>query len=97
VLGMAFSYLPSGGLGAQVSQMSFIQPSAPVISPGEFQWFSIATIFITCLIASLILGVIQTGSKTQGLKFFPFMLLLSYVVYFVVSSFLESIFASMFI
>lgn len=97
VLGMAFSYLPSGGLGAQVPQMSFIQPSAPVISPGEFQWFSIATIFITCLIASLILGVIQTGSKTQGLKFFPFMLLLSYVVYFVVSSFLESIFASMFI
>ena len=97
VLGMAFSYLPSGGLGAEVPQMTFIQPSAPVITAGEFQWFSVATIFITCLIASLILGVIQSGSKTQGLKFFPFMLVLSYAVYFIVSSFLESIFASMFV
>jgi len=98
VLGMAFSSLPSGGsLGAEVPQMTFIQPSAPVITAGEFQWFSVATIFITCLIASLLLGVIQSGSKTQGLKFFPFMLLMAYVIYFVVSSFLESVFASMFI
>lgn len=97
VLSMAFSYLPSGGLGMEVPQMTFIQPSAPVITADEFQWFSIATIFVTCLIASLLLGVIQAGSKTQGLKFFPFMLLMAYVIYFVVSSFLESIFASMFI
>jgi pilus assembly protein TadC len=97
VLGMAFSYLPSGGLGSEVPQMTFIQPSAPVITAGEFQWFSVATIFITCMIASLILGVIQSGSKTQGLKFFPFMLIMAYAIYFVVSSFLESMFASMFV
>lgn len=97
VLTVAFSYLPAGGLGGQVPQMAIVQPSAPVVTPEEFQWFSIATIFITCLIASLILGVIQTGSKTQGLKFFPFMLVFSYVIYFVVSSFLQSFFASMLI
>jgi hypothetical protein len=97
VLSIAFSYLPSGGLAGQVPQMTFVQPSAPVITPTEFYWFSVATIFITCLFASLILGTIQTGSKTQGLKFFPFMLAFSYVVYFVVSSFLDSIFASMLI
>lgn len=97
VLAIAFSYLPAGGLGAQAPQMTFVQPTAPVITPDEFQWFSIATIFVTCFFASLILGAIQAGSKTQGLKFFPFMLVFSYIVFFVVSSFLQSIFASMLI
>ncbi|MDD2655393.1 MAG: type II secretion system F family protein [Candidatus ainarchaeum sp.] len=95
VLAIAFSYLPAGGLGSQVTQMTFVQPSAPIITADEFQWFSVATIFVTCLISSLLLGAIQSGSKTQGLKFFPFMLVVAYVVYFVVSSFLQSIFASM--
>ncbi|HNT60616.1 MAG TPA: type II secretion system F family protein [Candidatus Bilamarchaeaceae archaeon] len=95
VLAIAFSYLPPGGLGGQVPQMTFVQPSAPVITSDEFQWFSVATIFVTCLIASLLLGTIQTGAKTQGLKFFPFMLVVAYMVYFVVSSFLQSIFATM--
>ncbi len=97
VLTIAFSYLPAGGLAGQAQQMAFVQPTAPIITPDEFQWFSIATIFVTCFFASLILGAIQAGSKTQGLKYFPFMLVFAYVVFFVVSSFLESIFASMLI
>jgi Flp pilus assembly protein TadB len=95
VLAIAFSYLPPGGLGSQATQMTFVQPSSPIITADEFQWFSVATIFVTCLISALLLGTIQSGSKTQGLKFFPFMLVVAYVIYFVVSAFLQSIFATM--
>ena len=98
VLFIAFSYMPTGGLeGAAVPYTFFVQPSAPMISADEFFWFSMATIFITCLISSLLLGVIQRGSKMQGLKYLPFMLILAYIIYFIISSFLESYFSSMLI
>ncbi len=99
VLTMAFAYMPTGGLeaGAGGMPMSFMAtPSAPSISTDEFFWFSMALIFITSLISSLLLGIIRAGSKTQGIKYFPLMLLLSYVVYFVIASFLESMFSNMF-
>ncbi len=99
VLTMAFAYMPSGGLeaGAGGMPMSFMAtPSSPSISTDEFFWFSMALIFITSLISSLLLGIIRAGSKTQGIKYFPFMLVLSFIIYFVVASFLESMFSSMF-
>ncbi|MCP4647943.1 MAG: type II secretion system F family protein [bacterium] len=99
VLTMAFAFMPTGGLdsGAGGMPMSFMAtPSSPSISTDEFFWFSMALIFITSLISSLLLGIIRAGSKTQGIKYFPFMLILSLVVYFVVASFLESMFSSMF-
>jgi len=99
VLTMAFAYMPAGGIeaGAGGMPMSFMAtPSSPSISTEEFFWFSMALIFITSLISALLLGIIRAGSKTQGIKYFPFMLILSLVVYFVVASFLESMFSSMF-
>ncbi len=99
VLAMAFAYMPAGGIDAGASGMpaSFlVTPTAPSVSTEEFFWFSMALVFVTALISSLLLGIIRAGSKTQGIKYFPFLLLLSYAVYFLVASFLDSLFASMF-
>ncbi|MBN2122583.1 type II secretion system F family protein [Candidatus Micrarchaeota archaeon] len=98
VLASAFAYMPAGGLdsSAGVFTSFLITPSAPSVSTDEFFWFSMALVFVTSLIGSLLLGIVQAGSKTQGIKFFPLMLGASYAVYFLVSSALESMFASMF-
>jgi flagellar protein FlaJ len=97
VLASAFAYMPAGGMESSGVFTSFlITPSAPSVSTDEFFWFSMALVFVTSLIGSLLLGIVQAGSKTQGIKFFPFMLGASYAVYFLVSSALESMFASMF-
>lgn len=85
--------LPSAG----VQSVSFIKPSTPLITAVDFFYFSLATIFITTLISSFMVGVVQTGSKNQGLKYFPFMLIGAYAVYFIVSSLLESFFSTMLI
>ena len=95
VLFMAFSQIPQG---VQASDMGFfIQPSTPFITTTQFFYFSMATIFITALFSSLIIGIIKTGSKLQGLKYFPLMLILGYVIYFVVDSIMQSYFASILI
>lgn len=100
VLSMAFAYMPAGGVDAAASSgmpASFIAtPSSPSISTDEFFWFSMALVFLTSLISSLLLGIIGGGSKTQGMKYFPFMLASAYIIYFVVGSFLDSLFSSMF-
>ncbi|MBN1169836.1 type II secretion system F family protein [Candidatus Micrarchaeota archaeon] len=67
---------------------------APVISSSDFFWFSIPTIFVTALISSFIVSAIRTGSKGQGMKYFPFVLILSYVVYFFVTSIVDAFFSA---
>ena len=65
------------------------------ISSTDFFWFTMPTIFVTALISSFIVSVIRTGTKSQGMKYFPFVLVLSYLVYWVVSSGIESFFATL--
>ncbi len=89
----------SGSLGgttgaAGFGSLSSVSLSGPVISSADFFWFSIPTIFVTALISSFIVSVIRTGAKNQGMKYFPFVLVLSYIVYFVVISIVESFFAA---
>ncbi len=93
ILEKSFEFLPQ----TAVQMSTYLKPSAPLVTSTDFFYFSLATIFITTLISSLIIGVVQTGSKNQGIKYFPFMLIVAYLVYFVVSSFLESFFAGMLI
>lgn len=93
ILQKSFQFLPP----TAVQTTLFIRPSAPLISPDDFFWFSMATIFITVLISALMTGVVSTGSRNQGLKYFPFMLAAAYIVYFVVTSFLSSLFSQMII
>lgn len=89
----------AGGVGglsgaAGFGSVSSVSLSGPVISSADFFWFSIPTIFVTALISSFIVSVIRTGAKNQGMKYFPFVLVLSYVVYFIVISIVESFFAA---
>jgi len=66
----------------------------PAISSADFFWFSIPTMFVTALISSFIVSVIRTGSRGQGMKYFPFVLILSYVVYFIVINMVDAFFGA---
>jgi flagellar protein FlaJ len=87
-----------GGLsstaGGPFSTFSSVSFSGPAISSSDFFWFTIPTIFVTALISSFIVSVIRTGAKNQGMKYFPFVLVLSYIVYFIVINIVESFFAA---
>lgn len=65
-----------------------------VITANDFYYFSLATIFITSLFSSLIISTIRSGSRNEGIKYFPFIMLGSYIVYAVVGILLSSFFAS---
>ncbi|MBU0590852.1 type II secretion system F family protein [Candidatus Micrarchaeota archaeon] len=81
----------AGGPFATFSNMKF---GGAMISSSDFFWFSIPTIFVTALISSFIVSVIRTGSKNQGMKYFPFVLVVSYLIYWVVSSMVDSFFST---
>ncbi|NYZ77327.1 type II secretion system F family protein [Candidatus Micrarchaeota archaeon] len=86
--------MPATG-GAQVGPLGALKGfSGPIINSTDFLYFTIPTIFVTALISSFIISAIRSGSKTQGLKYFPFVLVLSYLVYWIVSSVLSSFFAT---
>lgn len=94
VLERAFTYLPAGS-GTSVSQFAFFKPVAPIVTSSEFYLFSLVTVLITAFFSSMILGVIRTGSKSDGLKYLPFMLVGAYLVYFMVSALLDSFFSTL--
>jgi pilus assembly protein TadC len=83
-----------GATGTPFSAFSSVSFGGAVISSSDFFWFSIPTIFVTVLVSSFIVSAIKTGSKNQGMKYFPFMLLGAYLVYWLVISSVDSIFAT---
>lgn len=91
VLEKSFAILPP--MSAQTNTL--IKLSAPLVTAADFFYFSLATIFVTTLVSSFIIGVVHTGSKNQGIKYFPFMLIIAYLVFFIVSALIESFFAGM--
>jgi pilus assembly protein TadC len=80
--------------GGVFTTFSNIKLGGPIISSYDFFLFSIPTIFITALFSSFIVSVIRTGSKSQGMKYFPFVLLGSYLIYWLVINAVDSLFAS---
>jgi type II secretory pathway component PulF len=86
-------HLPSTGSSASMfGPFSGTSFGGPIISSSDFFYFSIPMIFITCLISSFIISSIRTGTKTQGLKYFPLMLVLAFIVYALAASALSSVF-----
>jgi archaellum biogenesis protein FlaJ (TadC family) len=72
-----------------------IKPAAtPIVTSSQFYFFTLATIFVTSLFCSFIIGVVRTGSKNQGFKYFPFLLVLSTIMYFIISALLDSFFSN---
>jgi pilus assembly protein TadC len=83
--------LTGGGI---VSSFSGISMGHPIISSSDFFWFTIPTIFVTALISSFIVSVIRTGNRNQGLKYFPFILIATYVIYWLIGQGIEGIFST---
>ncbi len=83
------------GLGGAMGALSNLSFSGPIISSSDFFWFSIPTIFVTALISSFMVSVIRTGSRSQGMKYFPFVLVGAYLVYYLVVNAVSAFFASM--
>ncbi len=87
-------HLPTGGVsGGSFGGVSSFSLSGPIITSTDFLYFTLPTIFVTALISSFIISVIRTGTKSQGLKYFPFILVLSYLVYWLTSTALGSFFS----
>ena len=74
----------SSGLGGLVSLGSSSgQSTAGGVDAQDVYWFSIAAITITTFFASLILGEIQSGKATAGLKYVPVFVPLALGIFFV--------------
>jgi pilus assembly protein TadC len=93
VLEKAFAYLPEGR--TSVSQFSLVAPSNPIVTSSQFFWFTLAILVVTSVFSSFIVGTIRSGSKSEGLKYLPFVLVGSYLVFQVVTILLDQFFVSL--
>jgi pilus assembly protein TadC len=82
-----------GGVG-MFSSFAMMSVGQPIISSSDFFWFSIPTMFVTALISSFIVSVIRTGTKNQGMKYFPFVLIATFIVYWLIGLGINGIFST---
>lgn len=75
--------------------MGAFNTAQTIISSSDFFYFSIAMIFMTSAFSSLIVSVIRTGTKSEGIKYFPVIFALACIVYFMISSALTSLFSTL--
>ncbi len=68
-----------------------------LISPGTLLLFSIAAVSITSFFSSIAVGVIGKGQRIEGLKYFPFLLVLSLGFMFLVKGALSLLLGGMFV
>lgn len=80
--------------GSPLGNLGGLGFTGPVISSSEFFYFTLVTIFITSLFSSFIVGVIRKGTKNEGIKYFPFVLALSYMIFFAVNWLLNVFFTT---
>lgn len=90
VLHSAFAFVPQT---TETSTLTGLTPTTPPITAKDFYYFALFSMLVTSLFGSFIIGVIQTGSRNQGLRYFPFILLIAYLVFFFASSLLDAFFA----
>jgi type II secretory pathway component PulF len=82
----------AGGAFGALSSFSF---SGPMITSTQFVYFAIPTMIVTAATSSLIVSVIRTGTRSQGLKYFPFLLVGALLVYWFVSATLNVFFSTL--
>lgn len=94
ILEKVFARLPP--LSSQTQQfIAVVKPAAaPLVTSAQFFWFTMGVLVVTSLFSSLIIGVIRTGSRNQGFKYFPAILILSLIVYHLVIGLLDTFFSS---
>ncbi|MCX6804301.1 MAG: type II secretion system F family protein [Candidatus Diapherotrites archaeon] len=62
------------------------------ISEGFITMFSIIVLIVTSIFTSMVLGVINSGSEKKGFKYFPLLLVLTIVLFFVVRTVVSEFF-----
>jgi len=87
--------IPSGGEVSAGFFGSLAKYGGPMITSADFFYFTIPTIFVTALFSSFMVSVIRTGTRNQGLKYFPFVLIGALLVYWAVNSALGAFFATL--
>jgi len=94
ILEKVFARLPP--LSYQSQQFfTTIKPSiAPIVTSAEFFWFTLGVLIVTSLFSSFMIGVIRKGSKNQGFKYFPMMIVVSLAVYLLVINLLDMFFTN---
>lgn len=85
----------ANALGGSFSALSALKFSGPAISSQDFFYFAVPMIFVTALISSFIVSIIRSGTKNQGMKYLPFILIVAYAVYTLIGGFLDSVFATL--
>ncbi|MGC8567778.1 MAG: type II secretion system F family protein [Candidatus Micrarchaeia archaeon] len=80
--------LPSEGVG-------FLKPSPPVITPQEYENFSIIAIIIITAFASLIMSAISSGSAAKGLKLMPVFVIAGVIAFYLVRYVIGMMFATL--
>ncbi len=76
-----------------VSNVPMIKLGTVSISENFLYWFSLASIFLTSMFGSLIIGMISSGKTKSGIKYAPVLVILAFLIYFVAKIVAEGIFA----
>jgi hypothetical protein len=78
--------LPSTGF-------SFLRPTPPKITAGQYKEFSLAAIVIVTGFASLIMSAISSGSAIRGLRYLPIFILIGLALFFIMQAAIGGIFS----
>ena len=70
-----------------------VTPSAPTITSGDFLLFAVTASILTSIFASLIISVVQTGSKKNGAKTIPVFVFVSLSLFVLLTILLNAWFA----
>ncbi|QQG39345.1 MAG: type II secretion system F family protein [Candidatus Aenigmatarchaeota archaeon] len=80
------SVLASSPLPTASAITSPLRITAPQIDPESVRVFSLVTIGVITLFASLIVGLLRTGDEKNGLRYAPLMMVVALLVFFAVRS-----------
>lgn len=64
-------------------------PTKTVVSSADFFIFTLLCSAVTAVFSSLIIGVISHGNKREGIVYIPFMLIMSFGIYFLLGGLLK--------
>ena len=84
-------------VGAGIGGGFFAGAGGLPITPDELFWFALASITVTTVFGSLIIGLIQTGREKNGLKFIPILVLGAIGVFFLARFIIGTLFGDLFL
>src|SRR3989338_746405 len=93
VLEKVWVQLPDLGTAQVPAGSMFLTPKAPTITSNEFLIFALVSSFITGFFASVIIAVIQVGSKKHFVRYFPIFLGIMAITFITVIFVLNAFFA----